>query len=83
MDEDVTLKCILRMHEKNVEMDCMAIPLAARSKVWVCGRSFAGIAGSNPAEDMSVSCDCCVLSGRRLCFGLITCPEEFYRVWCI
>jgi len=22
---------------------------------------------------------CCVLSGRGLCFGLITCPEESYR----
>jgi L-aminopeptidase/D-esterase-like protein len=25
---------------------------------------------------MSVSCDCCVLSGRGLCVGLITRPEE-------
>jgi hypothetical protein len=24
---------------------------------------------------MSVSCDCCVLSGRGLCVGLITRPE--------
>ena len=24
-------------------------PVAARSKAWVCGRSLAGIAGSNPA----------------------------------
>jgi hypothetical protein len=28
---------------------------------------------------MSVSCECCVLSGRGLCVGLITCPEESYR----
>jgi hypothetical protein len=27
---------------------------AARSKAWVCGRSLAGIAGSNPAEGMDV-----------------------------
>jgi len=32
-------------------------------------------------ERMSVSCDCCVLSGRGLCDGLITRPEESYRVW--
>jgi len=33
------------------------IPLAARSQVWVCGRSFATIAGSNPAGSMvSVVC---------------------------
>ena len=24
--------------------------------------------------------ECCVLSGRGLCDGLITCPEEFYRL---
>jgi hypothetical protein len=29
---------------------------------------------------MSVSCKCCVLSGRDLCDGLITRPEESYRV---
>jgi hypothetical protein len=32
---------------------------------------------------MSVSCECCVLSGRGLCDGLIPRPEEFYRVWCV
>jgi len=26
------------------------IPVAARSKAWVCGRLLAGIAGSNPAR---------------------------------
>jgi hypothetical protein len=30
------------------------IPVAARSKAWVYGRSLAGIAGSNPAKDMDV-----------------------------
>jgi hypothetical protein len=25
---------------------------------------------------MSVSCECCVLSGRGLCIGLITHPED-------
>ena len=30
------------------------IPLAAQSKSWVCSRSIAGIAGSNPAEGMDV-----------------------------
>jgi len=29
---------------------------------------------------MSVCCECCVLSGRGLCVGLITRPEESYRV---
>jgi hypothetical protein len=32
----------------------MSIPLAARYKAWVCGLSFVGIAGSNPAGDMDI-----------------------------
>jgi hypothetical protein len=31
------------------------IPVATRSKAWVCGRSLAGIAGSIPAGGMDVS----------------------------
>ena len=55
----------------------MPIPVASQSKAWVCGRSFAGIAGLNPAEGMSICCECCVLSGRDLCVGLVTSLEEF------
>jgi len=33
-----------------------------------------------PVAWMSVSCECCVLSGRGLCDELITRPEESYRV---
>jgi hypothetical protein len=29
-------------------------PVAARSKAWVCGRSLAGIVGSNPPGGMDV-----------------------------
>jgi hypothetical protein len=32
---------------------------------------------------MSVCCECGVLSGRGLCVGLITRPEESYRLWCV
>jgi hypothetical protein len=32
---------------------------------------------------MSVSRECCVLSGRGPCDGLIIRPEESYRVWCV
>jgi len=32
---------------------------------------------------MSVSCQCCVMSGRGLCDGSISHPEEFYQVWCV
>jgi len=30
---------------------------------------------------MSVCCECCVLSGRGLCDGLITRLGESYRLW--
>ena len=59
------------------------IPEAARSKASVCGRSFAGIVGSNPAGGMVFSCQFRVLSGRGLCDGLITRPDESYPVWCL
>ena len=32
---------------------------------------------------MFVFCECCVLSGRRLCDELITHPEESNRLWCV
>jgi hypothetical protein len=32
---------------------------------------------------MFVYCECCVLSGRGLCDGLITRPEDSNRVWCV
>jgi hypothetical protein len=32
----------------------MSVPVAVRSKAWVCGRSVAGIVGSNPAGGMDV-----------------------------
>jgi hypothetical protein len=60
----------------------LPVPGAARSKAWFCGCSLVGIAGSNPAF-MDACCECCVLSGRGLCVGLITRPEEYYRVWCV
>ena len=55
-------------------------PVAARFKAWVCGRSLAGMAGSNHAGDMDVSCEWCVLSGRGVCVGLIIRPEESCRL---
>jgi len=60
------------------------IPVTASSKALASGRSLAGIVGSNPAGGWkSVSRECCMLSGRGLCVGLITRPEQSYRVWCV
>jgi hypothetical protein len=61
------------------------IPVSVWSKVWVCGRSFAGIADSNPAGDIGrlSLVSVVVLLGRGLCVGLITRPDESYREWCV
>jgi len=48
----------------------LPVPAAAQSKAWVWGRSPAEIVGSNPTGSMDAS------------IGLITCPEESYRMWC-
>jgi len=65
----MTIKWILR--------NILSFTMAALSKAWVCGHSLDGIAGSNPAgEWMYVSCECCVLSGRSICVGLTTRPEQ-------
>jgi len=50
------------------------IPVAERSTKWVCGRSVAGVAGSNPTGGMD-KCLLCGLLGRVLCGELITRTE--------
>jgi hypothetical protein len=76
--------CTGMQSDISIQWSVQSITLAARSKAYVCGRLVAGIAGSNPARDMDVCllCICVVLScvGRGLCDGLITRPEESYRV---
>jgi hypothetical protein len=42
----------------------LPIPVAARSKAWVCGLLVAGIAGSNPAEGVDVF----------VCVYMLCCP---------
>ena len=41
------------MFRKNVKLD-LDVRWPRGPKTWVCGRSLAGIAGSNPAEGMDV-----------------------------
>jgi hypothetical protein len=36
-----------------------------------------------PGAWLSVSCECCVLSGRGLYDGPLTRPAESYRLWCV
>ena len=57
------------------------IPLAARSKAWVCDRSLAWIAGSNAGWGMAVPFECCVSSGRGLYDGPI--PSQGSPTECV
>ena len=57
------------------------VPVSAWSKAQDFGRSPTEIVGSNPTGGMEVCREFCVLSGRGLCDGLITRPEESYRPW--
>jgi hypothetical protein len=49
----------------------------------VCRRSLAGIVSSNTAEGMDICLSWMLFSGTGLCVGLITGPEEFYKLWCV
>jgi hypothetical protein len=49
-------------------------------RYWV-GRSLAEIVGSNPTGGVDICRECYVLSGKGLCDGQITRPEESYRMW--
>jgi hypothetical protein len=52
----LSVKCLSAGHVDgfNSNICSPTIPVAARSKAWVYGRSLAGIVGSNPAGDMDV-----------------------------
>ena len=69
-----------------VKLFILPVPVAARSNASVCGRSLAGVAGSNLTGEgswVSVRCECCVSSGRGLCHEPITRLEKSYRLWCV
>jgi hypothetical protein len=56
------------------------VPVVARSKAARLLELWVRIP---PEAWMSVCCECCVLLCRGLCVGLITRPEESYRMWCV
>jgi len=54
------------------------VPVAARSSAARLLRLWVRIP---PGAWMFICCEFCVLSGRCLCDGLITRPDESYRMW--
>jgi hypothetical protein len=61
-------------------MVIVPLPVATRSAV---ARLLGLRVRIPPGAWKSLPCECCVLSGRVPCVGLITVPEESYRVWCV
>ena len=62
----------------------MPIPLAERSKQGSVATRLLGLrVRIPPGAWMSVSCECCVLSGTGLCNGPIPCPDESYQMWSV
>jgi hypothetical protein len=60
------------------------IPVAARSEAWYEAARLLGLRVRIPTGVwITVRCEYCMLSGRGLCDGPITRPEESYRVWCV
>lgn len=76
---DVSLSAYVTPLKKNSLLIRQPTLEAAVSKAWVCGASFAAIAGSNPTgATMCVSCEGWVLLGRDACVGLNPRSEESY-----
>jgi hypothetical protein len=63
----------------------MPIPLATRSKAWVCGRALVGIVGSNPARGMDVCLlySVCVVRQRSLQRADPSCRGVLQTVVCV
>jgi hypothetical protein len=56
------LSVLLRLLIKEFHVPSLSsspVPVAARSKAWVCGRLPAETVGSNPTEVMEVCCEFC------------------------
>ena len=58
-----------------------SVPVAAQSKAGVCGPRLLGVWVRMPPEArLSISCECCVFSGRGFCGRPISRAEESYRL---
>jgi hypothetical protein len=53
-------QCLHFTLNKGAVIPFKTVPVAVRSKAWVCGRSSAGIVGPNPADGMDI-CLLCLL----------------------
>ena len=81
-----TLACYKITHDRVycvVMWNYWLIPGSIWSKTWVWSGLLAEITGLNANGGKSVCRECCVLSGRGFCIGLMTHQKEIYCVWCV
>ena len=79
---DLTWRCLFAF-SNHMQRFCRS-PWPRNLWRWSAGARSLGLrVRIPPGAWASVCCECCVLSGRGLCFGLITRPEESYRPWCV
>ena len=60
MSQDSSVSIAIGYGLDGPRIQSLAIPVAERSKARVCGRSLAGVAGSNPAGGMKACVVCCM-----------------------
>ena len=51
---DCRVVCKIQLDYADLGYKVVPVPVAAQFMAWVCGRWFAGVAGSNPAAVMAV-----------------------------
>ena len=75
------MECVLFVQFHSLLLVLVKFTATGRSEASVCGRLLLGLGlRTSRGSSMSVSCKCCVLSGRGLCDGPIPPPEESDRV---
>jgi len=82
--DDVNIKNNVKHNRSKYILCEWPISVAALSKAWICGCRLLESWVRFPPESVEFfSCECCVLSDRGLCDGLITSLQQSYRLWCV
>ena len=80
----ISLYCISYVMSKDIEVKSLCSPNPVTEMSMTAAARLLGLrVRIPPGTYISVSCEYCLLSDRGLCVGLVTRPEESYRLWCL
>jgi len=80
----ISLYCISYVMSKDIEVKSLCSPNPVTEMSMTAADRLLGLrVRIPPGTYISVSCEYCLLSDRGLCVGLVTRPEESYRLWCL